>query len=622
MSKRTSLALLFMLVLAAATAPAQESIVYYATGNGSQRTVTVHPGPKAVPCTDCEPAAASQPATPAAKPDKISEGLRAALAGLEPNARLRLVVEFPENVPMPRFPKLDKTKPHSDAKNVAVLERRAAMARSLAETRAAANRGLLADLARLGVDVRHSFWITNSVVAEVPAGLVEALSKRGDIKHIQLERTSVPPPSISAGRTVIQSDWIYNMTGYNLNYWLIALLDSGMPITAGGTITHTLFDAARIRGFDCVNSTGSPCTTAAAGRTLNPRDDCWNHGISSASILTANSNLTDTYRGVTRFNVDGYKVYEQNGTGYPGCTVDGGGNPLGLNTTAAQWGFQAAIASGADIIVAEIQDWKGSVLTTAADNAYDAGVAVIAAAGNAGSGAGTIRSPGEAHKAIAVGAVDYSTLATPSYQGRGPESDGRIKPEIQGPTNTVAASNTSFTGTQSFSGTSGSTPYVGGAATLFGWWNDSADVYSYAGYIYNDIIRYGDNWTNPTSNNTTGSGVLRMPNGGFCGGSAWGVMQVGPSQQVEDTLNFFSPCAQIMASLWWPEGAAQTHNNVDLAIVDPSGVVRATSTSVNSIFEKARYIGTIGTGGWKVRLTRGSGGTAGNQAVYFYVDAR
>jgi subtilisin family serine protease len=46
--------------------------------------------------------------------------------------------------------------------------------------------------------------------------------------------------------------------------------------------------------------------------------------------------------------------------------------------------------------------------STAADAAFDAGVMVIAAAGNAGPVVGSIRSPGNVHKTMGVGATPKS----------------------------------------------------------------------------------------------------------------------------------------------------------------------------------------------------------------------
>ena len=63
------------------------------------------------------------------------------------------------------------------------------------------------------------------------------------------------------------------------------------------------------------------------------------------------------------------------------------------------------------------------------------------------------------------------------------------------------------------------------------------------------------------------------------------------------------------AALWWPEGVLQLgfatiefHNDIDLAILDPSGGVRDSSVSIPSVFERARVAGAIASGTWKVRI--------------------
>lgn len=575
------------------------AVTFGVDGHG-RSVITGTSATEALDCADCgRPSPVGLMDVPG---PKISRELEQRLGAGPGSEKVRVVVTFVEDLDMPPFPALDRTKPADDIVNVRVLDRRAKLAETLLETRRAHNAAFERDLESLGARVLHRFWITNSVTSEAPLQSIRSIAAHGHVQHVELDQTSVPPPTINAGRQAIRSDTFYNMAGYDLSYWRIALLDTGMPINSSGTITHGLFDVGRIRGFDCVNATGSPCTTPQSGLTLNPLDDYWNHGISSASILTANSALDNNYRGVTRFNVDGYKIY----------------NSTGLHTTATLSGFQAAVANASDVIVAEIQAGKGSSITTAADNAYNSGVAVIAAAGNYGSqGAGSVRSPGEAHKAIAVGAVDYSTLVTESYQGRGPESDGRVKPEIQGPTYTTAASNAGYWSTQSFGGTSGSTPYIGGAATLLGWWMNSTGLWVYPGYIYNQLILWANNFTDPATNNTRGAGLLRNPPPGYGFGGARGYVNLNASQYYEHTRTISGTAYDLTAALWWPEGAAQTHNNIDLQIIDPSGVVRASSTGTGSVHEKARVSGLLATGTWKVRMTRGSGGSAGSQQVFF-----
>jgi serine protease AprX len=64
---------------------------------------------------------------------------------------------------------------------------------------------------------------------------------------------------------------------------------------------------------------------------------------------------------------------------------------------------------------------------------------------------------------------------------------------------------------------------------------------------------------------------------------------------------------------WWAE-LAGTHNDIDLAVIDPSGVVRATSTSGPGVFEKVRVNRPIAAGTWKLRITGYK--VSGSQKVY------
>src|SRR5436190_5634922 len=107
---------------------------------------------------------------------------------------------------------------------------------------------------------------------------------------------------------------------------------------------------------------------------------------------------------------------------------------------------------------------ENGMIAVAADSAFDAGAVVIAANGNFGSAAGSVNSPANARKVLGIGAVDVRTGATPDFQGRGPTTDGRTKPDIQAPINVERASNASNTGTRVLSGTSCATAEAGGAA--------------------------------------------------------------------------------------------------------------------------------------------------------------
>jgi len=72
----------------------------------------------------------------------------------------------------------------------------------------------------------------------------------------------------------------------------------------------------------------------------------------------------------------------------------------------------------------------------------------------------SIATPGDARKALTVGAVGINDLGVRVYSGRGPTDDGRIKPDLMGPS---AVDTSSW---PAFGGTSAATPQVAGLAAL------------------------------------------------------------------------------------------------------------------------------------------------------------
>ncbi|HET9766721.1 MAG TPA: S8 family serine peptidase [Thermoanaerobaculia bacterium] len=100
-------------------------------------------------------------------------------------------------------------------------------------------------------------------------------------------------------------------------------------------------------------------------------------------------------------------------------------------------------------------------------------MAIFFSAGNSGSGANTIGSPGNAKNVVTVGRVGHgnSTVISAS-SSRGPTDDGRKKPDIMAPGSATisalgdASHVTNNCSTQSLSGTSMSCPTTAGAAAL------------------------------------------------------------------------------------------------------------------------------------------------------------
>jgi hypothetical protein len=149
---------------------------------------------------------------------------------------------------------------------------------------------------------------------------------------------------------------------------------------------------------------------------------------------------------------------------------------------AAQW----ADSIGADVITSSLgysdfdppgtgggdytkqnMDGRTSIVTLGAVFAHRHGILVCNAMGNEGSlGATSITCPADADSIVSVGAVDPSNVIA-GFSSRGPTWDGRIKPEVVaqgvGVYWAVAGAPTS---TSQASGTSLSTPLLGGSATL------------------------------------------------------------------------------------------------------------------------------------------------------------
>ncbi len=468
--------------------------------------------------------------------------------------------------------------------------------------------------------VLERFWLVNAITVEMPLGAVQDLAARSDVLFIEPDDTGTIPPQnananddVQDGRARIVSDPYFNLG--QTGGW-IGLLDSGVRFT------HIHFNSPSHIDFrrDC-NNGGADCNT---GTTLNPNDDCWNHGTSSAAIIVANNRSGDAFRGVTGITLDSFKVFP---TSFDSAGLCNGN----LSVTAAVRGFQTAVAVLDRVIVAEMQASGGgdtSTISTAADAAFDAGAVIIAANGNNGPGASTVNEPAVAQKVIGVGNFDVQTLAQVASQSRGPAPDNRYKPDIQAPTNTETASNGcawqqncttagSDTAFRSFGGTSGSTPYAAGAAALLRNWLRGTSFSIDPGQVYAQLILSGQQ---PSPfNNTSGAGPLRLPTDGW---AWWGKLTVRNGDTIDIPIGISGGSPNTFdAALWWPETPTQTHNDVDLSLVDPGGTVRSSSTSAVSVFERARVSGPVTTGAWKVRI-RGYSVPTGSQEVYWAAHIR
>jgi serine protease AprX len=112
-----------------------------------------------------------------------------------------------------------------------------------------------------------------------------------------------------------------------------------------------------------------------------------------------------------------------------------------------------------------------NILLTGVTNTRAAGIVMVVAAGNSGSGCSTISDPPSFYDpAVTVGALNTGADTIASFSSRGPvtaDGSNRVKPDIAAPgTSTRSAYNTSDTTYTSLSGTSMATPHVVGGIAL------------------------------------------------------------------------------------------------------------------------------------------------------------
>jgi subtilisin family serine protease len=215
---------------------------------------------------------------------------------------------------------------------------------------------------------------------------------------------------------------------------IVAVIDTGVELT-DAELDSKITTGANA-GYDFVND------------DTNPTDD-HGHGTHVAGTIAAETNNGTGVAGVCwACKIMAVKVLDNTGSG---STLD----------VAA--GIDWARTHGAKVANLSLGSLgSGVTLQNAVNNAYNAGLVVVGAAGNNAGDADTsddgVMYPGAYANAIAVGATDSSDNRA-SFSNYGPELD--VTAPGVGILSTVMGS-----GYQSWSGTSMATPHVAGAAGL------------------------------------------------------------------------------------------------------------------------------------------------------------
>jgi len=236
----------------------------------------------------------------------------------------------------------------------------------------------------------------------------------------------------------------------------------------------------------------------------------------------------------------------------------------------------------------------------------------VVAAGNSGSGANTIGSPGNAKNALTVGALNHgNSTTTAGFSSRGPTDDQRVKPDIMAPGVAISSAlgNTNNAGTeqtgttQAIDGTSMATPTISGSLALLrqyfdnGWYPrgtaTGADVMNPNGAMMKAIALNGTSVIGTWPTNSAGWGRLSLENTLFFnnavggGGSADARRMrlferennsgLTTGEQHEYTITNVNAGQDLRVTLTWfdPEGTAGAAvslvNNLDLEVVGPGG---------------------------------------------------
>jgi serine protease AprX len=207
----------------------------------------------------------------------------------------------------------------------------------------------------------------------------------------------------------------------------VALVDTGvdaMPDLAGRLVTVTT-DPAGVVKAPCMNFTGEPDCT-----------DSYGHGTFLAGLIAGSGQASHgVYAGVApKARLLSVKIAGRDGSADVSTVI-----------AAIQWVVSFRQTYGIKVLNLSLgtnstQTYHLDPLNFAVEQAWGAGITVVAAASNLGPAAGTITKPGDDPWVITVGAIDDFGTARlrddhlPNFSAHGPTAaDGLAKPDVVAP---------------------------------------------------------------------------------------------------------------------------------------------------------------------------------------------
>lgn len=238
-----------------------------------------------------------------------------------------------------------------------------------------------------------------------------------------LGKTPAPPPvqSLPWGVDRVDADLVW-LSGNNADPVRVAIVDTGV------SKDHPDLAANLKGGYNAINPTKG-------------WSDDNGHGSHVAGTVAALNNSIGVVGVGPAVDLLAVKVLSRTGSGFTSDVIEG-----------IQW----AVANGTQVINLSLGSSSDSqAMHDAATAAYNAGVVVVAAAGNSGS---AVSFPAAYPEVIAVSAIDSNNLLA-SFSSRGPEVD------LAAPGVSIL-STYKGTGYATLSGTSMAAPHVTGAVAL------------------------------------------------------------------------------------------------------------------------------------------------------------
>lgn len=374
------------------------------------------------------------------------------------------------------------------------------------------NPSYLSEIAKAGAKILYkSRWINGALIQTNAATLtkilnltfVRGLEGKGDIRNTRLnDQVQITNTKDKFGNEGVLDNGLsqtqlamlgadkMHTKGFRGEGMLIGVLDSGFLNANKVTFFNDLFNDKRVIGtWDFVNNES------------NVYND-HNHGTNVLSCMAAfeNSRIVGTaykasYLLLTTEDVASETKREEANWLFGAEMADSVGVDV-INTSLGYTEFDNPTQNY------KYTDMNGdrALATRAADWAAQAGILVVASAGNEGNGSWKyIGTPADADSIIAVGAVSSSQNIV-SFSSYGPSTDGRVKPELsaQGANTTIGNTN----GTVGLSsGTSFSSPLMAGFAASF--WQAFPSLTNMQ--VREFLIRSASQYTNP--DNRLGYGI-------------------------------------------------------------------------------------------------------------------